>query len=47
MNISGLPNESMITNMVNNSTTHIYKEFLKSGLVYVDTNGYLRLYAND
>ena len=46
MNISGLPDEEMIINMYNVST-HVYRNFLKSGLVYVDTNGYLRLYGHD
>ena len=46
MNIVGLPNEEMVVNMYN-STSHPYRNFLISGLVYVDTNGYLRLYGND
>ena len=47
MNIVGLPNEEMVVSMCNNSDTHPYKNFLNSGLVYVDTNGYLRLYGNN
>lgn len=46
MNIMGLPNEEMVVNMYNN-TSHPYRNFLNSGLVYVDTNGYLRLYGHD
>lgn len=46
MNIMGLPNEEMVVNMHNN-TSHPYRNFLNSGLVYVDTNGYLRLYGHD
>jgi hypothetical protein len=46
MNIVGLPNEEMVINMCKNST-HIYRKYLEAGLVYVDTNGYLRLYGND
>ena len=46
MHIVGLPSEEMTINMYKN-TNHIYRKHLTSGLVYVDTNGYLRLYGND
>jgi len=46
MNIVGLPNEDMVVNMAK-STSHTYRKYLNMGLVYVDTNGYLRLYGND
>ncbi len=46
MNIMGLPTEEMVVNMYN-TTSHPYRNFLNSGLVYVDTNGYLRLYGHD
>jgi hypothetical protein len=46
MNIMGLPTEEMVVNMYNN-TSHPYRNFLVNGLVYVDTNGYLRLYGHD
>jgi hypothetical protein len=46
MHIVGLPNEEMVINMYKNAN-HIYRKHHTSGLVYVDSKGYLRLCGHD